>query len=292
MKKNSIAIIALIGIAMQSCMSDMRSKTLVREGVSIESEQKGKQLLATAWEKHGFANLEQHHVYQVKASDEWKGFMGKMGKPWPEAKSDMIFKYAVKTFDSKITYLNGKRKGLSAGLQSWKYYEQEANEELQFMKLKKRPAFGLSAYHYFFEMLDRIKRAPIISYMGEEEFRGKKYDLIFATWEKPAPHMEHDQYVLWIGKESGLLEYAVYSLRDNYLKMPGYKAFYGSIEFRDLRAIDGVLIPFEQYVYLNSPHKKQHKHVHKLKVHEFSFDSFDINELYPDKSISKMGDSK
>ena len=55
-------------------------------------------------------------------------------------------------------------------------------------------------------MIDRIKDAPIISYAGEDEFRGKKYDLVFCSWGTEKPHMKHDQYVAWINKETGLME--------------------------------------------------------------------------------------
>ncbi|OUS00399.1 hypothetical protein A9Q86_10535 [Flavobacteriales bacterium 33_180_T64] len=273
-------------------MADMRTRIIKKEGINSSNETKGKRLLKTTWDKHGFSKLENHDTYSFTADDTWKGLMGKMGKPWPEAKSKLKFKYAINTFDSQVEFLNGKMQNTTAGLQSWQYYEKKEYKDIEFVEDNKRIIFGLSAYQYFFEMLDRLKNAPIISYAGEKEFNDISYDLIFVTWKDPKPHMEHDQYLLWINKNTQLLEYAVYSLRDNYLKIPGYKAFYGSIKFDDYKNIDGVLIPHKQTVFLNEPSKKDKRHLHQLIVKDFVFDDFDINELYPNSNLEKIGDNK
>ncbi|NMH89045.1 hypothetical protein [Flavivirga algicola] len=290
MKK--IILITIASVLLQSCMADMRTKMIKKDGISSLNVDKGKALVERTWRKHGFSKLSNHKVYSLTAKDTWRGLMGKMGKPWPEAKSKLKFKYAINTFDSQVAFLNGKRENTIAGLQSWQYYEQEQQKDLEFTKYDKRIAFGLSAYQYFFEMIDRLKRAPIISYAGEKKFNNIKYDLVFITWEHPKPHMEHDQYLLWIDKETQLLKYAVYSLRDNYLKMPGYKAFYGSIKFDDYKSINGILIPYKQTIFLNQPSKKDKRHIHQLIVEDFKFDDFDISELYPNPEIEKIGDKK
>ncbi len=290
MKK--LILITIGSMLLQSCIADMRTKMIKKDGLSSLNVDKGKTLLNTTWEKHGFSNLANHKVYSLVAKDTWKGLMGKMGKPWPEVKSKLKLKYAINTFDSQVEFLDGKRKKTIAGLQSWQYYEQEQQKGLEFTKYNKRIAFGLSAYQYFFEMIDRLKRAPIISYAGERKFNNVTYNLVFITWKDPKPHMEHDQYMLWINKETQLLEYAVYSLRDNYLKIPGYKAFYASIKYDDYQKINGILIPHKQTVFLNKPSKKEKKNVHQLIVEDFKFDDFDINELYPNPEIEKLGDKK
>ena len=149
----------------------------------------------------------------------------------------------------------------------------------------------LQSAHYFFELADRLKNAPIITAMDEKERDGVLYDRVFITWEDLKAHGEHDQYIVGISKDSGLIEYAHYTVRDNYLKVPGYKKFYGSIHFDDFREIDGVLIPFSQYVFLNKP-KKDKKYIHKLTISDFAFDTFDVAELRPNPELTQMGDEK
>ncbi|MBX2877691.1 MAG: hypothetical protein KTR30_36565 [Saprospiraceae bacterium] len=291
-KYSSFGLLFAIIIFFTGCMADMRTALIKEKGITAVHEKKGKELIDQAWKKHGLDGLAHHQTYRVEGMDVWKGIMGKMGKPWPEAKSKLELKYAIGTFDSQAVFLDGKRANTKAGLQSWQYYEKELDGEIEFKKLNKRIAFGLAAYQYFFEMLDRLRGAPIISYAGQKEFREQQYDLVFVTWGTEKPHMDHDQYMLWINRSTGMLDYAVYTLRENYLKFPGARAFYGSIQFKDYQPVMGVMIPHTQIVYLNQPKRKEKKHLHKLEVDVFEFDKFSIDELYPDAGIEKMGDNK
>jgi hypothetical protein len=141
-------------------------------------------------------------------------------------------------------------------------------------------------------MIDRIKDAPIISYAGEDEIRGQKYDLVFCTWESTEPHMEHDQYLAWINKKTGLMDFTQYTIRESYLKPPGYKMIGGGVEFTDFKAIDGITIPHEQLVYAIKLRKKQKKNLHRLIISGFEFDGFDVEELRIDRNIETGGNFK
>ena len=285
--------IVLIGLLfLQSCMADLRPALIKEEGITKVNEARGRKILQKAWEKQGFEKLHRHESYSFQAEDTWKGMMGRIGKPWPEAKSNMSFKFELGTFDSQVKYLNGKKANTYAGLQSWNYYEFPEGEEAQKMKMNKRARFGLSAYQYFFEMLDRLKRAPIVSWAGVEQFNGQKYDVIFVSWNKAQPHMQNDQYKLLINTETKMLDYAIYTLRENYLKMPGGRAFYGSVKYSDFREVDGVLIPHTQSVFLNKPKEKEGRNLHQLKVTNFQFNSFDLVLLKPFSDVKPTGDSK
>ena len=290
--KISLVLFLLMVVFMQSCMVDLRPPLIKKEGIAKSNVEKGKKILQEAWLKQGFHQLHEHSTYSFNGNDTWKGLMGKIGKPWPDAKSNMFFQFEVGTFDSQVKYLDGKKANVSSGLQSWNYYEFEEGAKPQKMKMNKRVRFGLSAYQYFFEMLDRMKNAPIISWAGEEKFLGKKYDIVFVTWNKVEPHMGNDQYKLLINQETKLLDYAIYTLRENYLKMPGGRSFHGSVKYDDYRAVNGILIPHKQTVFLNKPKKNDHKNVHQLLVTDFRFDSFDVSLLKPFSEVTPTGNSK
>ncbi|MFK7847299.1 MAG: hypothetical protein AB8G77_18535 [Rhodothermales bacterium] len=294
MKNFKLGILAISTLLLFSgCkLADLQTQTLKRDGLQEEQIAKGKSLLTAAWKAQGMDKLTQYTTYSVVAEDHWRGLMGKMGKVWPESRSEIELKYAINTFDSQVTFLNGKEEGLMAGLQSWQYYEQEAGGIVDFKdKADKKIRFGLSAFQYFFELGDRLKQAPIITAIGQKEREDILYDQVFITWEKTDAHMEHDQYVVWINTQSNLIEYAEFTIRDTYLKVPGYKKFYGSIRFSDFKEINGIKIPFTQHIFLNSP-KKDRKYLHKLTVSTFNFDTFALAELHPDKELKLMGDEK
>jgi hypothetical protein len=293
-KKISFTLIA--AFILQSCgVLDLRTRSLKKTGITEASIKKGKKLLHKAWLAQGYDKLQNHVVYSYDAEDTWKGLLGKLGQIWPEKKIDLSFKYEIGTFDGRVTYKSGKKRGNSAGLQNWNYYEVK-NGQIIFLdektKENRKKVFGIAAFQYFNEMIDRLKNAPIISYAGEKEFRNKQYDLVFCTWNKPEAHKENDQYIAWVNKKTGMLDFVQYTIRETYLKPPGYKLIGGAVEFTDFKNIDGVLIPHTQLIYAIKMRKKPKRNLHKVVISDFEFDGFDINELRPNKALKIGGNFK
>ena len=281
-----------LAIIMTGCTANLLPKSLKNGEDNRTLEEKGNRLLESAWKAQGFDNLENHKTFQFTFTDYWKGMMGGMGKLWAQKKTRINQKGALKSFDSQIEFLDGKTKGLVAGIQSWKYYEMENGVANFNVKENERYIFGMTAFHYFTELIDRLKNAEFIRYAGEKKFNGKDYDLVYVTWKSLKKNKEVDQYILYLNKETKMLDYVTFTVRDSYLKMPGASMFYGSMQFSDYRNIDGFKFPFLQTVYLNKPKKKEKKYMHQLKVESFEFDSFEESDLYPNKSLKKLGDKK
>jgi len=291
MKTIHFYLILLLPFLSSCGLADLRSDQLKEQGVTASAEQKGRQLLHEAWEAQGMDQLEKHETYEAVGTDHWKGLMGKSGNPWPVNNKPLQLRYAVGTFDGQFTVLEGKKEGFTAGLQSWQYYEQTQGQQADFsVKPEKSHVFVIPTYQYFFELIDRLRTVPVVAYMGERQFKGEDYDLVFASWEKAAPHKEHDQYVLYINKETGLIDYASYTIRDNFLPAP--KNLYGTIQYKDWREVDGIKIPFQQLVYFNGPKEKEKKYLHRFLVEAFEFDGFDPKLLYPDQELEKVGNKK
>lgn len=289
MKSTSIlTLVTASALILASCVSSVSTKTVKREGLS--QADKGRAILDKAWEAQGMATLKDHSTYEVLATDHWKGAMGKMAKMWKDNETDLHLKYAIGTFDSQVTMKSGKEQGLTAGLQSWKYYEKEAAGDVEFMKTNAKKEFGLTAYQYFFELTDRLRTAPLITYAGEKEFKGNTYDLVFITWQKLKKHMAHDQYTVWVNRNTGMMEYCEFTIHDPFL--PGGAMIPGSIEFADMRDVDGIQISFTQYIYAGSPKEDQDKYLHRLTLDDFKWDSFDVTDLRPDPAVTTMGDEK
>lgn len=282
----------LSALFFQSCLHDVRPKQLKLEGITSENTVKGKRILDRVWKKQGGDKLKKRSVYSFHGFDTWKGTLGKFGKLWPDLKTNLDFKYDVNSENGQLTFVDGQRKGAIVGLQSGNYYEIN-NDKIEFLdksaKSNIRAYFGLSHIQYFLQLLEHLRAAPIINYAGQDEFRGNKYDLVFCTWEKPEPHIEHDQYLVWINQETGIMDFVEYSVREPHVKPPGYKAVGGALEFTDYREIDGVMIPYVQIVYPIKKRKKQDNFIHRLIISDFQFDNFDAEELRVDKSMSKEG---
>jgi hypothetical protein len=281
---------------LQSCsIYDLRTTQIKKNELQTENIEKGKMMLKKAWVKQGMDKLSNFKTYSFQGKDTWKGLLGKSGKVWKDKDSDLEFKYRVNSFDGQVTFLNGTDSGTSSGLQNWKYYDLLNGQPIfsdKNAKKNQRKVFGIAAYQYFSEMINRLKNAPIISYAGEDEHRGQQYDKVFCTWDKPEPHMEHDQYVAWINQKTGLLDFVQYTIRDSYLKPPGYKKIGGGIEFTDFREVEGILIPHKQIIYAVKLRENQNKYLHMLSISNFQFDNFEESVLKVDKKNSLGNKSK
>lgn len=294
MKLNRLYFVAIIfaALAVQGCaIADLRTDALKENSISPSAEERGRSLLKASWKAQGMDQLSNFQTYEVIAQDHWKGLLGSMGNVWPVNQKDMRFRFAVNTFDSQVEVLEGKKKGFIAGQQSWNYYEKEQGKSIEFKeKPDKRISFGLAAYQYFFELSNRLMRAPIVVYAGERNFEGKTYDMVFASWETIEPHKGHDQYRLWIDRETKLIAFVENTVRENYL--PGAQSLYGTTKYSSYQDVAGVKVPFELSVYLNKPSKKDSRYVHRLSVKTFQFDTFQASELYPNPKLKNVGDTK
>lgn len=286
-----MGILGLLVLLLASgCLSDLRTQVVKRAATLPANEAKGRDLLDRAWRAQGADKMQAKGTYSYAATDTWKGMMGKMGKPWPNAHQEMAFKHDIGSFDAQVDFRSGKRAGEKAGLQSWHYYEVAADGSLAFKKANRRIQFGISAFHYFFELVDRLRNAPLIRHAGQASVRGQQYDLVFVTWDKLEPHRQNDQYLVYVNATTGLVDHCAYTLRQNYL--PGAGMLHGSIAFEDFRDVDGVLIPHRQLVYIGGPKRKEKGYVHRFVVRDFRFDGFDPQELYPDPQVAPVGDAK
>lgn len=285
--------VVVVSITLYSCSANLLPFSVKKSTDQAGLEKKGRDLLLKSVKQQGFENFNTKETYEFTAEDHWKGPMGGIGKLWSKKRSKMNFKYIPNTFNASVEFLDGKDVGNKAGLQSWNYYRVEKGEQPNFeVKKAKRHVFGMAAFQYFTELTQRLSKAPIIRYAGEKVINDLEYDVVYCTWETIYASKEHDQYLVYINKKTNAVEYASYTIRDNYLKMPGSGVFYGSIHFTDMRNVDGFKVPFQQYIFIGKPKKKDKKYVHKLSLDSFKFDSFDSNELYPNSELKKGGDSK
>ena len=221
-------IIVLLAILAQSCkLADLRTSELNPN--LPNREKKAIQILDSLIAKYGLDKLEKAETYNLWAIDNWKGLYA-LANPFPRDNELMEMRFRPNSFDGQFNYLEGRNKTIY-GIQSFQHYRIKESGTIKFRK-KKSIAFALPAIQYFFELPLRLRNAPILKYAGFRVFENKTYDLIFATWDKTEPHKEHDQYLLYIDRDSGELSFANYTVRGMYLPTP--RSVYGSIRFEEL----------------------------------------------------------
>lgn len=283
-------LILLAAITLNSCkIADLRTSDIKDGTQSEEQIQLAKNLLAESIKKHGFDKISSFSTYEVVVNDHWKGLMGKMGNSWDWTKDDdFAFRFSLGDFDGQLEVLEGEETGFLAGIQSWDYYEKVDGNYQTNIKDDDGKIFNLAAIHYFFELPNRLSsNATLVRYAGEDEIRGVKVDKVFISWKNEATE-DYDHYVLWISKESGLIEAVQFTTRE----APAPKFLKSVIQFEDYKNVDGVLIPFKQTVQMGKPNDNTTKYIHQITIKEFSWDSFPKSDIRPLEGIEKVGDDK
>ena len=164
---------------------------------------------------------------------------------WDALPQEFEMTSVLGTDDSEFTLLNGANKGQTWGVKDWKSYHKK-NEQKEFIHNEKYH-HKLIYKNYWFQFPFRISEAPIIAYAGESTVKGEAYDLLYVTWGSEAPNRQYDQYVLYLDKETRLLEWLNFTLRE--------KANFVNItaQFADFKVINGITAPFTQYITLRNP---------------------------------------
>ena len=279
---------ATLGVTLYSCkLKDLRSSQLKENGLQESHIESGKKLLHEVVELQNLEKLEDSPNYRLLVRDHWNKQYGLNINPWPGKNNVLMeLKYAFGTFDGKVEWLKSEMKNSGYGIQSWQLYKYEAEEKPKKTE-DKDLEFIIPTMQYFMELPYRLNKAPIITHMGSTSSGKIEYDRVFVTWENPEPN-KNDQYILYINKETGLIDRTTYTIRDNFMWTP--KSFYGTVLYSNYREVNGILFPFQIDVY---PFDKiEKKEVHTFKVESIHIADYNSKELYPFPELPKIGDSK
>jgi hypothetical protein len=277
-------------LSLASCkIADIRSESL-KNGEELSAE-KGKAILEESIEVMGYDKLENFESYSAKSVFSWKPFWSMMpmnALPGNKGK-EIEFHFSTNSFDGRIDYLEGRKKGDHHGLQSWQTYQSVNDKPVEFKKDKRR-SWGLSTYHYVIEAPNRLLNAPILRYGGTKNMYGKEYDLVYATWESQEPNKRYDQWLVYINKETKFIDLTQLTIRDFFLPFPPSMA-HGTVQYLSRTNVDGIYLPSEVSVQLLKP-KKHDNYVYKFKLYDYKFDNLKHENLYPNPALDKLGDYK
>lgn len=253
-------IFIICGVFLTSCLTDLRTDFNKSEGYSDSNQQKGRELLLNVNKTVGINKLKDFKSYTVMFSDEFLNFSGAFANPYKNKKTKFKLDLTPRSFDSKMTYLNGKEQGRINGMTDWRTYYEE-DDKIEYKK-DKRTQFWLPTYQYFIEFSMRILEADKISYAGSQTYNNKNYNLVLASWGSFAPQGKIDQYLIWISKESNRIEILQYTIRDMY-------GFIKGVTFmEDYKVFNGIQFPTNMRV---KSRLNQKKLMHNMRIESVSF---------------------
>lgn len=242
--------------------------TYLGDKIAEKDFTKGKALLKEMQNAYGGMDnyLAQKTGTYAQIADWYEDKMGISG--WDELPQQFQMTSILGTDDCEFTLLNGPNKSQTWGVQDWKSY-QNKNGQKDFVRNEKYH-HKLIYKNYWFQFPFRISEAPIIAYAGESTVKGKTYDLLYATWGSEFANEEYDQYVLYLDKETRLVEWLNFTLREkaNFAKI--------TAQFTDFKSINGIVSPFSQYISVGNPESPGPK-VHENRYQWIQFGEERVN---------------
>ena len=286
------SILSFAFLLIQSCKSiDLRTEAMITEDVT-SLEEKGKKILHHAYLKMGYDHLINTEVYETTAFFDWKGLwlLFPMNAIPGNNKKDIQFRFATNSFDGHVEYLQGRKKGIIQGLQSWQGYKSEIGSDIIKEHEHDRYIWGLATYHYLLESPITLKDADIVRYAGEKKFNNQDYDLVYVTWGSESPNKQYDRFLVYINKDSGFIDLMELTIGDFFLPMPKGMQ-HATVQFERSKTSIGVFLPEVTIIQLKHPKEKK-RHVYKFTTKDYKFDSFEKSKLYPIKGLKLYGNSK
>ncbi len=284
-----LSVVLVCGLMSSACANaDLRTGTLEALGAqpSKDNAAQARAVLQATAERHGVDAWRQYSTAEVIMRDDWDSVLASvLGlEPWDE--EDLIqMRYEPGSFDIRVDFIDGPRKGEAMGLQSWKTYGRSAQQEPLAFGEVEHADFVLPAIVYLAELPFRVAQAPVLAYHGQEEVDGRVYDVVMATWGSLEPNDQHDQYLMWIDTNTDTLTMVDHTVREQ----GGF--FSSRTIYEDYRDVQGVLVA-HRLTIVDRGETSTDGYLHQIHVESAAFDAFPAAWLHPDQQLKPMGDAK
>ncbi len=285
--------ICILSIAiMQSCKSvDLRSNAL-KENTISNSEQMGKQLLVKAKTAMGYDQLSNTEVYEATAKFNWTGawlIMPMNAFPGNNNK-ELQLRLATNSFDGQVQYLEGRKKDIIQGVQSWEGYKKEVGSDYLKRHEHDRYIWGLATYHYLLEAPMHLPDAQIIRYAGKKDVEGITYETVYVTWGTEAPNKQYDRFLVYINPSTKHIDLLEVTINDFFISMPRGMQ-HATARYERKKTSIGAYLPSNVQIQFKGPKKLENK-VYSFALNNYQFDAFDKSVLYPLQDVEYLGFSK
>jgi len=244
---------------------DIRSD-YINGDLSTEDIAKGKALLNQM--EIAYGGKDKWLAYKTgsfaQVADWYEDKLGLSG--WDVMPQELQITSTLGTENCTLKLLNGPNTAKSWDNTDYTHFETSASGERALAEDDKFQ-MKMDFKNYWFQFPFRIGEAPIISYAGESTVKGETYDLLYATWGSEKPNREYDQYILYLDKETRLVEWLHFTIRDK------IKAIHSTAHFTDFRTIGGIVAPFNQFITRGAPEEDGPKfHENRYQWVEFGGD--------------------
>ncbi len=243
LKLPSIGAALAVAALLTGCFTADIRPDVVKNGVTEEARQKGRQLLERSFAAAG--GLEQWKSYgsvEARFRDDWS--MAPAPAKW------LFMEYAednhLTAIDAKIgemgnsrmEFLEGPEKGVVWGVTGGdRYYEIETAQRAPKFIDNPQRELVVENVEFFLGFPFYLASADQVAHLGEVELDGRKHDLVFLSWGTFAPQADVDQWQVWFDQETGLITQMEFTVR------PMGKSLTGVYFVTEWQDVQGLKLP-------------------------------------------------
>ena len=277
-----IVIVLVVGVAFDRFFpADIRPDDFDARAPGVTES--GLQRLTALRKAHGSEAWSKYKTMDVVFSDAWPNPMTRLIlSPWDQIEQRLRGLFLRRSWNTELELLDGEAAGTRWGLQSWKTWTARPNGKPVFDE-SWTVRVTVAGLRYIMEVPLAQDTATFVADAGVGRWKGKSYERLYVTWRVPEPQRGFDQYLLWIGSTSGLVERVDFTIR----AIAGIAVARATFEgFEDF---SGVILPSTIAIDAVLPTG------HTLAVHTIRIESVasDVRSpTMPDPSLENLGETK
>jgi hypothetical protein len=230
-------LVLSLTLTMGCSTADLSSDRLKDPETQPTLREKAREVLAKSLKARvGYSRYTSYDSVRLKGSDVWHSSLVRFFTPVTEKEQKFEVVFSNSGSDIEYLYLSGKRKGEHIGIYKGKTYRTVYLEK-EFAESSKIRLYLEPLMHYF-QWPYTLYESPILLYAGEENIENEVYHLIYASSGGVEASPEHDQYLIYINHKTYYVDYIDFTLRSL------FKSYKGTLHYRDLRTVQGLMVPF------------------------------------------------
>lgn len=225
----------LLLIAACGCVSDLRPSSIEDGPPDARETAIARGRVEAAARRQGLDAWRETAETRLELRDLWdSGLMAFFAVPW-EPGTRLALRTSRGADAGELTYLEGDRAGCTHlrradGSSAYRL----ADGSVEETSSDEVADFFIPAIGYQHDFPFRILEATEFVDAGVARFAGREFDVVFCSWSMDAD-LEHDQYRVWIARDTGRIEVIEYTSREEFRFSKYFTVF---DEFREVSRIE------------------------------------------------------
>ena len=171
----------------------------------------------------------------VVATDAWNSTIIRWLTPLDQ--NEQHFRANLKLFHKGIefTFLDGDQKGKTIGFDGESYHYEGGRK---IYEKSAAVSLYLGPLQNYMEWHRTLMNKKKLTLLGEKDVNSRSYWVVYATEGNASELDQHDQFLIYINKNSNTIDYIEFTMR----KL--MKSYVGVVHYQQYRRVKGMLMPF------------------------------------------------